>query len=173
MNMLKRFVIAVLLLLSRLHDKKRIPVLLYHRILKDNLDDRISFSTYEQFTAQLNYLVSHEYRTIKTDELVRKLSGQEPIIGNEIVITFDDGFDDNYDAIKLANYLGLSTTVFIATAYIGETYEYIPYKGNIDLGYVENKCLKPAPIKFLSKKRKEELSEAGNEFFAHTLDHVA
>ena len=71
-----------------------IPVLNYHQInSKDH--NSLTVST-EQFAAQMDYLAENGYHTITPDEMADALENGTELPDNPILITFDDGYLDNY-----------------------------------------------------------------------------
>ena len=50
----------------------------------------------EDFDWQMKYLVDHGYHTISIDELYDFLAGQGTLPDRPVLITFDDGYVDNY-----------------------------------------------------------------------------
>ena len=50
----------------------------------------------EDFDAQMKYLSEHGYHTITPDELYDSLAGNAELPENPVLITFDDGYEDNY-----------------------------------------------------------------------------
>ena len=72
-----------------------IPVLTYHHIGSGNDWLYVSEADFEQ---QLVYLRERGYTTISVAELAEGLSGRTKLPDRPIVLTFDDGYDDNYQA---------------------------------------------------------------------------
>jgi peptidoglycan/xylan/chitin deacetylase (PgdA/CDA1 family) len=92
-----------------------IPVLLYHHI-NPHRGDVVTVRP-EVFAAQMGYLVEHGYRFLSADELVDHVRGVRPVEEKAVVLTFDDGWLDNYlHAYPLLLRLGLKATVFVVTA---------------------------------------------------------
>ena len=50
----------------------------------------------EDFDAQMKYLSEHGYHTITPAELYDSLAGNAELPENPVLITFDDGYEDNY-----------------------------------------------------------------------------
>lgn len=78
----------------------RIPILMYHHVGDlppdaDALRTDLTVST-ANFEAQMNYLHDQGYTTIHITDLVQHLASGEPLPDKSIVLTFDDGYDDNY-----------------------------------------------------------------------------
>ena len=75
-------------------DTDGIPVLNYHQI-NDRDHNALTVST-EQFAAQMQYLTDNGYHTITGEELADALDGKIELPDNPVLITFDDGYRDNY-----------------------------------------------------------------------------
>ena len=96
-------------------------VLNYHRI--GNADetpyDSGTFGpTAEQFDWELQYLKSH-FKCVGLDEALAMMTGETPV-QSSLLITFDDGYLDNYKtAFPILRSHGLSATFFLPTDFIG------------------------------------------------------
>jgi Predicted xylanase/chitin deacetylase len=67
------------------------------------------------FERQLRYLAENGYKTISLPYLAEALAGKTPLPSKAIVITFDDGYEDNYlTALPLMEKYGMRAAVFIA-----------------------------------------------------------
>lgn len=97
---------------------KNIPVLLYHRIADHWAGDDAKITVLpETFEAHLRYLHRKGYRIRSLDDA--ELAGQPR--AREIVITFDDGYLDNYaTAFPLLQKYGFTATFFLTTELIGK-----------------------------------------------------
>ncbi len=80
-----------------------LPILMYHHI--DTVPDflakdttakglRVSPKVFEQ---QLQYLQTQKYNTINSFQLQQYLDGEFELPNNPVMLTFDDGYKDNYD----------------------------------------------------------------------------
>lgn len=105
--------------------KKRVVILAYHRVMniKDNQDynydiELVSAST-SDFEKQVQY-IKKNYTPI-TFSMLKKLSVEKKLINKPpIIITFDDGFLDNYDYVyPILKKYSVPATFFISTSYIG------------------------------------------------------
>lgn len=96
----------------------QIPVLCYHRIGNQPYDLAISAPRFE---ADLNLLAAQGYSTI-TLEQFRKYMREERVDLPErpVLITFDDGYDDNYEkAFPILRAYNMTAAFFIISGYIG------------------------------------------------------
>jgi peptidoglycan/xylan/chitin deacetylase (PgdA/CDA1 family) len=101
-----------------------LTVLLYHRVAEHVRDDFDTFTpnvsaTLEDFTAQMEY-ISQNYNVISCGELAERIQNKEPLPPHTAIITFDDGYYDNYQvAFPVLKRLGLPATIFATTDFIG------------------------------------------------------
>lgn len=95
---------------------KAVPVLMYHHVSPN--PGLVTVSP-ENFRAQMRHLAEHGWRTLGLDDLARFLSGS-PLPEKSIVITFDDGYLDNWvHAHPVMAEFGLHGVIFIVTGWIG------------------------------------------------------
>ncbi|MBD3178612.1 MAG: polysaccharide deacetylase family protein [Candidatus Latescibacteria bacterium] len=102
-----------------------LTVLCYHRILDTGEDfpfdsDLVSAST-DQFRSQLRY-ISRNYNVINFKSLLdhlREKDGRFP--PKPLIITFDDGYIDNYTvAYPILREFNLTATMFVTAGFMGE-----------------------------------------------------
>jgi peptidoglycan/xylan/chitin deacetylase (PgdA/CDA1 family) len=95
-------------------------VLNYHRVLDPRdcaFDHGVISATPDEFYEQLSYIKSH-FRVTGLAELLEQLEGGS-VTGFRIMITFDDGYLDNYqNAFPVLRTLGLPAVFFLPTSYI-------------------------------------------------------
>ena len=95
-----------------------IPVLTYHHIGSGNGWLYVSEADFEQ---QLVYLRERGYTTISVAELAEGLSGRTKLPDRPIVLTFDDGYDDNYQAaLPVLLRQGMRASFFVVTGKMGQ-----------------------------------------------------
>ena len=95
-----------------------IPVLTYHHIGAGADWLYVSESDFEQ---QLVYLRGQGYTPISVAELAAGLSGKAKLPTRPIVITFDDGYDDNYRAaLPILLKQSMRASFFVVTGKIGQ-----------------------------------------------------
>jgi peptidoglycan/xylan/chitin deacetylase (PgdA/CDA1 family) len=135
-----------------------IPILMYHSIADE---DESKTSAYYRtttvpsvFADQMRYLRSEGYRTCSLAEVITRLLTNCKNETKSVAITFDDGYHDFYqNAFPVLNECGFMATVFLPTAYIGESR--LQFKGK--------NCLTWSEVK--------ELQRNGVEFGSHTVTH--
>ncbi len=107
--------------LSFFQKREGIIILMYHRVNDDLPPDELVVST-RRFRAQMQYLAEH-YDVIGIEDLVDLYSSNKfpvPSKRKKVVITFDDGFLDNFEnAYPILKEFRLPATIFLATGLIG------------------------------------------------------
>lgn len=80
--------------------KKEIPILMYHRLIDniENIGVHTIYYNVNEFENQLKYLKENNYITITFKDLI-KLTEKERKEKKYIILTFDDGYRDNYDLL--------------------------------------------------------------------------
>jgi peptidoglycan/xylan/chitin deacetylase (PgdA/CDA1 family) len=102
-----------------------LPILAYHRVrdfdAQYEFDLDLVSATPAQFRWQVDYVRKH-FAPIRLADLVGFLDEGRPLPRNAILITFDDGFLDNYEtAFPILKDVGVPATFFVSTGYIGGT----------------------------------------------------
>lgn len=97
---------------------KTVPILMYHHIRdfddpKNRIDTNLSVSP-TKFKQEVDWLKNAGYKTIDFEDL---FSGH--VSEKSIILTFDDGFSDNYDAYKILKDNGQKGTFFVVSGSIG------------------------------------------------------
>lgn len=103
----------------------RIPVLMYHYLSVPPADAdiyRLDLSVPpDLFAEQLDRLLAEGYTTISPYDLVDALQRGVELPENPILITFDDGYRDNYEnAFPLLRERRMQATIFVVTDFIDE-----------------------------------------------------
>lgn len=98
----------------------RVPVLMYHYVSKSpagsDIYRRDLSVTPERFAEQMRSLRDAGYTTVTLDDLLYALTLGRPLPEKPIVLTFDDGYSDNYEnAFPILRELGFVATFFIMT----------------------------------------------------------
>ncbi len=96
---------------------RAVPVLMYHHVSPNPGLVTVSPETFEEHMA---YLARKKYRALAADEFLEFLQGQRTLSGRHVLITFDDGYLDNYVyAWPILRRYGLKATIFAVTGLIG------------------------------------------------------
>jgi peptidoglycan/xylan/chitin deacetylase (PgdA/CDA1 family) len=103
----------------------KVPILMYHYISTPPADAdayRTDLSiTPELLSEQLDRLVADGYTTISLYQLLEYLTKGVPLPEKPVVLTFDDGYRDNYEnAFPLLRKRGMTATFFVITDFIDE-----------------------------------------------------
>lgn len=103
----------------------KLPILMYHYVSTPPVDAdvyRLDLSTPPNlFAAQLDRLQAEGYTTISLYQLLAHLTQGAPLPPKPVVITFDDGYRDNYEnAFPLLAERGMTATFFVVTDFIDE-----------------------------------------------------
>ena len=94
----------------------RCMVIFYHRIGWEPLAYHDVAVSSRRFRRQLEYMKSRGYHFLSLVEYHRYLRGEQQLPGDSIVITFDDGYRDNYTAaFPVLTELGVPAAVFLCT----------------------------------------------------------
>ena len=121
-----------------------IPVLMYHSI--SNKPGNIFCVPAQQFLKEMAWLYSHGYNTISMDELCDAINNGSPLKEKPIMISFDDGYEDNYDvAFPILKQFGYTATFFLVSDFVAPGW--------------------------LTWQELKELSDAGNSIESHTASH--
>lgn len=125
------------------------PILEYHQVTDAPLDP--AFEVYNvapaEFSAQLDYLQAEGYTTVTIKDFMRALQG-DPFPEKPIILTFDDGYEDNYTTmLPILEAHGMTAVVYVITNELG----------------------KPGYLTFDELK---DMERRGLEIGSHTADHL-
>lgn len=127
-------------------NKEGIPVLMYHSI--DYEKDNPLRIPKEQFREQMKYLKDNGYTVLSLNELYNFFEKDEPVPEKSVVLTFDDGYVDNYvNAFPTLKEFGFTATIFIIT-------------NTVDTNNI-----------YLNSKQIKEMVDNGIDIESHTVDH--
>lgn len=95
-----------------------IPVLMYHSI--STIPGNTLGVPVQQFTDEMEWLNQQNYTSLSLEEFYEALVNKTPIPEKPIVLTFDDGYSDNYDAAwPILRQHGFKATFFVTTNSVG------------------------------------------------------
>lgn len=137
-------------------------ILVYHQIsdLPVELDPYHVSVSIDVFEWQMSYLKAAGYRVLKLTDAVRKMRAGEPLPPKSLVITFDDGYQDNYvHAFPVLRKYGFPATIYLVADYLGQS---AVWHG--ELGH-------QFPLMGLDEIA--EMQESDIEFGSHTRTHAA
>jgi peptidoglycan/xylan/chitin deacetylase (PgdA/CDA1 family) len=99
-------------------------ILLYHRVTTLSTDPQQLAVTPENFHRQIKYL-KDTYNVLSIDEFVGIVGRKEQFPKHSIVITFDDGYADNFlEAVPILESLNAEAIFYITTSLIGTRKEF-------------------------------------------------
>lgn len=128
-----------------INDNQGIPVLYYHSVHNNSTNEVII--TPKLLKEHLSYLKDEGYISLTISDVQNYLIHNQSIPEKSILITFDDGYMDNYyNAFPILKELSLKATIFCIT-------------DNLDGGY------------YLSKDAIKEMSDYGIDIQSHTVTH--
>lgn len=155
---------------------RAVPVLMYHHV---SPSPGLVTIAPENFRAQMAWLARNGWRTIGLDALARFIHG-EPLPAKSVVITFDDGYLDNWvHAHPVMAEHGLHGVIFLITGWIGEG----PVRPHAGLGDAPPTPAHKACMDAVRSGRNDDvmlrwsevlaMREAGTfEFHSHTHSHT-
>ncbi|MGH2343829.1 MAG: polysaccharide deacetylase family protein, partial [Chloroflexota bacterium] len=132
----------------------RVPILMYHHVSSAPPATQLNYGltvTDADFTAQLTYLRDHGYHTVTIRQVFAALYLRKPLPTKPIMLTFDDGYRDNYtDALPILKRFHDHGEFNIISAYVGTT-----------LGVNS----------YMTWSQLRALVAAGMDIGSHTVDH--
>ncbi len=119
--------------------KYTVPILTYHNIGYEKVGH---FVSPDNFTKQMQYIKKNGYEVITFDELVKGIKNKKIFKRNTVVLTFDDGYKDNFEnALPVLKRFGFPAIVFLITDFIGNKNNFLNWdeirlmsKDNISFG---------------------------------------
>lgn len=122
-----------------------IPVLYYHSVDPSEANEVIISP--DKLKEQLTYIKDSGYTTLTMKEVYDYILNNKPIPEKSILITFDDGYMDNYvNAFPILKELDMKATIFVIA-------------NGIDDGY------------YMSSEQLKEMSDYGIDIESHTFSH--
>jgi peptidoglycan/xylan/chitin deacetylase (PgdA/CDA1 family) len=144
-------------LVRALRGRCHTTILLYHRVSEEFLDS-VTVGV-EQFRDQMRLLARH-YEVV--DMRTFLASRGEPRRRPRVVVTFDDGYEDNRLAARILRREGIPCTFFLCTGIVGTEEGAFPH----DLAKLERR------VPPLAWSQVEEMAAEGFDFGNHTVHHV-
>lgn len=135
-----------------------IPILMYHSVGDEAYSQRHAYYrtavSPATFLLHMEYLHRRGYKTCTLAHALSLFSWSENILGDWVVITFDDGYLDFYsEAFPVLNRFGFTATMFLPTGFIAD--RVMAFKGR--------DCLTWSNVR--------ELQKYGIQFGSHTVTH--
>lgn len=138
-----------------------IPVLMYHKIDPDPQTGGFGLRVPPaSFDWEMHYLKQNGYHTVNLGDVVDHYQQGKPLPDKPIVVTFDDGYEDNYlYALPILKKYGFTATVFVVADTIGGINEF-DYKIHAE-----------PKVKMMNWTEIKAMDAAGITIGSHTLDH--
>lgn len=136
-----------------------IPVLMYHRVVKKTPKDSRHgiWVTAQSFEQNLTSLKQRGYSPITFQQYQLFLTGEFKLPKKPVILTFDDGYEDNYtNAFPLLKKYGFSAVIFLVT----DTMRRINFWDSDEL-----------LVPLMNDEQIREISTTGIEFGSHTVTH--
>ncbi len=156
---------------------------MYHKVSGNGEKDFLTVTT-EQLSTQWKYLKSEGYTPILLSDLIRFVQQGTALPPRPILLTFDDGYKDNYEVMyPILQHLGMKANIFLVPSYLqqqrsdaGDTYLDLAEIKRMNPGLVEYglhsfshqsyKNLSPAEVSEDIRKTADWLRIAGNSISA-------
>ena len=100
-----------------------LEVLCYHKIGTPPPGSKLKelWVSPEKFRAQVKYLLGKGYQTLLFSDLLKIRRGETPLPAKAVLITFDDGYENNYlHAWPILRELGAKGNIFVVFSTIGK-----------------------------------------------------
>ncbi|WP_313991137.1 polysaccharide deacetylase family protein [uncultured Selenomonas sp.] len=160
-------------------DDTKVLVLNYHMVNSMFISLAIEPS---DFDWQMKYLVDHGYHSITPDELYAFMEGQGTLPDRPVLITFDDGYVDNYtNAYPILKKYNLKATIFVVTGFLSKRKGYLTWDQLREMEQhgisIESHTVTHAPLPELPDERiREELVESkrhAEQELGHPITFIA
>lgn len=127
---------------------KGVLILEYHMVdTHEDADSHPYNVPPDEFAAQLDYLQQQGYTTITIMDFLRAKKGKQQLPEKPIILTFDDGYEDNYTVLlPMLEERGMTAVIFMPTNLIGRP-------------------------DYLTWEELRDMSRRGLEIGSHTADH--
>src|SRR5689334_5404646 len=113
--------IALVWLAWRMLSREKIPrlrVLMYHKISGNGDSDGLTVPV-NILEAQFNYLLKQGYSPLLFSDLLNYTRLRKPLPRRPVLITFDDGYRDNYTIMyPLLKKYGMKANIFLVPAFL-------------------------------------------------------
>lgn len=147
--------------------RSRVVILYYHRIGPRDVLTRPA----EEFRRDLADL-KRRYECISLTELCERLRSGAPFRRRTVVVTFDDGYRDNFlEAVPLLQAAGIPATFFVATGFMGGE-RVFPHDAPAAAGEALPGAATGEAHPKLTWEYLRAMEAAGFEIGSHTVEHT-
>lgn len=132
-------------------------ILMYHSVGEAQTQEKNSLNiSLKSFERQMEFLRVHRYRVIPLIELVNLLKENKKIPPKTVVLTFDDGYENNYtNVFPVLKKYNFPATIFVIVDYLGE-----------------ERMMYDRMYRFMTKEMIREMSDSGLvQIGSHTFKH--
>lgn len=136
----------------------QLPILLYHRVVNNTckIGKHKTYVWEAAFRKQMQWLKDNNYHAITFSDLDAMPTGAG--LNKKIIITFDDGYTDNYTiAFPILKEFGFKAVIYLVT-------DCIRNEWNLQEGEPE--------LELMNREQIMEMQNYGIEFGGHTRHHV-
>ncbi len=95
------------------------PIFMYHSLDINNIED-CAYVGKDVFFKQMRQIKKFGYRVIGLEEYCRLLKDGTPVPKKSLILTFDDGYKDNMEAVKILKEFNYPATIFIVYEFINK-----------------------------------------------------
>lgn len=97
-----------------------VPIMMYHNV--EQIDQpQPNWVSPANFEWHMTYLRNHGFHVISLDELVQAIKAGKKLSRKSIVITFDDGYENNYiHAFPVLKRYGFPATIFVPSDFVNK-----------------------------------------------------
>jgi peptidoglycan/xylan/chitin deacetylase (PgdA/CDA1 family) len=122
---------------------RRAAILMYHSVMEDPSRESQTLGgiihSSRVFQAQME-LIAREYVAISLDDLQRALADGRDIPARSVVVTFDDGYADNYEvAMPILNRVGVPATFYVTVDCVEN--DSVPWPGRLRYAFLSTKSM--------------------------------
>lgn len=131
-----------------INDNRGVPIICFHSINDDPSVKNPIIISKDKFRQQLEAIRDNGYTTLTMSQLNDYLYKDKPIPEKSVVLTFDDGYRDNYtNAFPILKEFNMNATIFIIQSYLDRD-------------------------EYLTAEQVKELSNSGIDIESHTVSHI-
>lgn len=115
---------ALIFFFGYMRPRHVVPILMYHGV--DEVEGSSLYVRPDVFADQIRFLHEAGYKVIDLDTFVEARKAGRELDDRSVVITFDDGLEDNYiNAFPVLYRYDMPATIFLITGYIGKEPGYL------------------------------------------------
>lgn len=130
-----------------INDNRGVPIICYHSINKDPSIKNPIIISEQKLRQHLQTIKDCGYTTLTMSQLNNYLVEDKPIPEKSVVITFDDGYIDNYtNAFPILKEFNMNATIFVISSYSDG-------------------------VSYMTPNQVKEMSDYGIDIESHTVSH--